>query len=247
IANTAFKAPPAHPPSSRLARGVQAVLIGLLPVPGLILARELRGVSVSGGAVASGPSRCPELCQTAAEFTEWMRLRRRPEIFMGHGYGRLTAFAGRASRYDYIVLPDELVTGPHRNNPGIPRFVLGHEMGHIRLHHASLWYRIALAYSDRIPLLGPALSRLREYSCDRYGAYLSAEGDSGLVGVASAESTEPDANADQPPRPQRRLWARFSELSRSHPSTARRLEQLHRAGFASRCPDARPASRASFL
>jgi hypothetical protein len=63
----------------------------------------------------------------------------------------------------------------NKNRDGL-RFILGHEMGHIRLHHVSLWYQIAVAYSQRIPLLGHALSRLREYSCDRHGAYLSTTG-----------------------------------------------------------------------
>jgi Zn-dependent protease with chaperone function len=43
------------------------------------------------------------------------------------------------------------------NRDGL-RFILGHEMGHVRLHHVSLWYQIAVAYTQPIPLLGPALS-----------------------------------------------------------------------------------------
>ena len=58
-------------------------------------------------------------------------------------------------------------------------------MGHIRLHHVSLWYQIAVAYSQPIPLLGATLSRLREYSSDRHGAYLSPAGATGLILLAS--------------------------------------------------------------
>ena len=244
IANTAAKVAlvPAHQGNSRLARGVHAVLVGLLPVPGLLLVRELRGVSVSGVAVALGPNRCSELYQAAADFTDEMRPRRPPEIFLGRGYGQLTTFAGRAGRHDYVVLPHELVAGPHPCDPGTLRFILGHEIGHLRLHHVSLWYRVAVAYSERIPLLGPALSRLREYSCDRYGAYLSAAGDSGLVPAASVECIERDADADRPSQRPRGLWAGLTELSSSHPSTVRRLEQLRRAGFAPCCRDALRAS-----
>lgn len=237
IAGSAVKVPllPAFPPHPRLARGVQAVLIGLLPVPGLLLVRELRGAAVGGAAVAPRPSRCPELYDAAAEFAERLRLPRRPEIFLSHGHGRLTAFAGRASGCDYVVLPHELLAGPNRSDPGALRFILGHEMGHIHLHHESLWYRIAVAYSERLPLLGPALSRLREYSCDRYGAYLSAEGEGGLVLVASVGYTERGAGAGRTPRRRGGFWAGLTELSRSHPSAVRRLEQLRRAGLVGRC------------
>jgi hypothetical protein len=71
------------------------------------------------------------------------------------------------------VVSNELFANLYNRNRDGLRFILGHELGHIRLHHVSLWYQLAVAYPQRIPLLGPALSRLREYSCDRHGAYLS--------------------------------------------------------------------------
>ena len=43
----------------------------------------------------------------------------------------------------------------YNNNRDGLRFILGHEMGHIRIHHVSLWYQIAVAFSQPIPLLGP--------------------------------------------------------------------------------------------
>ena len=95
-----------------------------------------------------------------------MGLRRRPDIFLANGNGSLNAFAAQATGHDYVVLSNELFVNLYQNNRDGLRFILGHEMGHIRLHHVALWYQISVAYSERIPLLGPALSRLREYSCD---------------------------------------------------------------------------------
>jgi hypothetical protein len=65
--------------------------------------------------------------------------------------------------------------------------------GHIRLHHVSvsLWYQMAVAYSQWIPLLGPALSRLREYSCDRHGAWLSPLGARGWSCWPPADTPRP--------------------------------------------------------
>jgi hypothetical protein len=85
------------------------------------------------------------------------------------------------------------------------RFSLGHELGHIRLHHVSLWYQIAVAHSQLIPLLGPLLSRLREYSCDRHGAWLSPLGARGLVVLASGRYTETEVDLDQLVQQGRRL------------------------------------------
>jgi len=58
----------------------------------------------------------------------------------------------------------------------------------------SLWYQISVAYSQPIPLLGSYLSRLREYSCDRHGAFLAPHGATGLVLLASGRYTETDAS-----------------------------------------------------
>ena len=97
-------------------------------------------------------------------------LRRRPEIFLANGNGALNAFAAQVTGYDYVVLSNELFFNLHNRNRDGLGFILGHELGHIRLHHVSLWYQLAVAYSQVIPLLGPTLSRLRGYSCDRHGA-----------------------------------------------------------------------------
>ena len=42
-----------------------------------------------------------------------------------------------------------------------------------------------LCYSQLIPVLGPTLSRLREYSCDRNGTALEPKGELGLVLVTA--------------------------------------------------------------
>ena len=146
----------------------------------------------------------------------------------------MNAFAAQATGYDYVVLSNELFANLYdRNRDGLG-FILGHELGHIRLHHVSLWYQLAVAYSQLIPLLGPGLSRLREYSCDRHGAFLSPLGARGLVLLASGRYTETEVDLDELVRQGRRLrgfWVALAQLPRSHPFTVRRLERLYRIGL----------------
>ena len=162
-----------------------ALLALLLLIPGLILVRETQRAAVRATTVALSAAQFPELYETAQDFAVELGLRRRPDIFLTNGNGALNAFAAQATGHDYVVLSNELFVNLYNNNREGLRFILGHEMGHIRLHHVSLWYQIAVAYSERIPLLGPALSRLREYSCDRHGAHLAPGGATGLVLLAS--------------------------------------------------------------
>jgi Zn-dependent protease with chaperone function len=224
---------------SAWALAIRGALIGLLLlVPVLVVIRETQRATVRGTAVELSPSQYGDLYQTADEFAGRLGLRRRPQIYLSNGNGTLNAFAAQATRHDYIVLSNELFANLYNDNRDGLRFILGHELGHVRLHHVSLWYQLAVAYSERIPLLGPALSRLREYSCDRHGAHLSPLGATGLVLLASGRYTENDVNIDELVRQGQRLrgfWIVLAQLPRSHPFTVRRLERLYRLGlFAAR-------------
>jgi Zn-dependent protease with chaperone function len=214
---------------------IRAALVGLLLlVPALIVGREIQRASIRGGAVELSRSQFADLYETAEDFARRLGLRRRPQLFLANGNGTLNAFAAQATGYDYVVLSNELFVNLYNKNRDGLRFILGHELGHIRLHHVSLWYQIAVAYSQRIPLLGPTLSRLREYSCDRHGAYLSPLGATGLVLLASGRYTENEVNLDElvhQGRLLRGFWVGLAQLPRSHPFTVRRLERLYRIGL----------------
>src|SRR5690242_17762832 len=220
---------------SGVATAIRAALIALLLlIPGLIVVRETQRAGVRGTAVQLSPHQYPELYRTAQDFAEQLGLRRRPDIFLANGNGALNAFAAQATGHDYVVLSNELFVNLYENNRDGLRFILGHELGHIRLHHVSLWYQLAVAYSERIPLLGPALSRLREYSCDRHGAHLCPSGATGLVLLASGRYTEHTTNVEELVHQGRRLrgfWVELAQLPQSHPFTVRRLERLFRLGL----------------
>ncbi|MGE3285848.1 MAG: M48 family metallopeptidase [Pseudonocardia sp.] len=218
-----------------VADAIRGALIALLLfVPGLIIVRETQRASTRGTAVQLSESQYPDLYRTAEAFATTLGLRRRPDIFLANGNGTLNAFAAQATGHDYVVLSNELFANLQGGNRDGLRFILGHEMGHIRLHHVSLWYQIAVAYSERIPILGPTLSRLREYSCDRHGAFLSPHGTSGLILLASGRYTENDVDVAQLLKQGTELrgfWVGLAQLPRSHPFTVRRLERLFVLGL----------------
>jgi Zn-dependent protease with chaperone function len=211
-----------------------ALISLLLLIPGLIVIRETQRASVRGTAVELSPRQYGDLYDTADDFAHRLGLPRRPQIYLANGNGALNAFAAQAAGHDYVVLSNELFTNLYHNNHDGLRFILGHELGHIRLHHVGLWYELSLAYSARIPVLGPTLSRLREYSCDRHGAYLAPSGATGLVLLASGRHTEREVDVDVLVRQGRALrgfWVWLAQLPRSHPFTVRRLERLYRLGL----------------
>ncbi|MFI1996390.1 M48 family metallopeptidase [Actinoplanes sp. NPDC020271] len=217
------------------ATAVRSAFIGLLLlVPILVIIRETQRASVRGTAVELSPHQYGELYKTADDFAHRLGLPRRPTIYLANGNGTLNAFAAQATGHDYVVLSNELFANLQQNNREGLRFILGHELGHIRLHHVSLWYQLSVAYSEKIPVLGPTLSRLREYSCDRHGAHLCPNGASGLVLLASGRHTEHTTDVQQLIRQGQALhgfWVELAQLPQSHPFTVRRIERLVRLGL----------------
>ncbi|MFD0689084.1 M48 family metallopeptidase [Actinomadura fibrosa] len=215
---------------SAWADAIRGALVGLLLlVPALVVVREVQRAKVRGTAVQLSRRQFPDLYETADEFAARLGLRRRPDLFLANGNGALNAFAAQATGHDYVVLSNELFANLVKNNREGLRFILGHEMGHIKLNHVDLWYQLSVAYSERIPVLGPTLSRLREYSCDRFGAHVSPGGATGLVVLASGRHTETDVDVPElvaQGRALRGFWVWLAQLPLSHPFTVRRLERL---------------------
>ncbi|WP_328467705.1 M48 family metallopeptidase [Actinoplanes sp. NBC_00393] len=217
------------------AAAIRSAFIGLLLlVPMLVVIRETQRASIRGTAVELSPRQYGDLYRVADEFSHELGLSRRPNFFLANGNGTLNAFAAQATGHDYVVLANELFVNLYNNNREGLRFILGHELGHIKLHHVSLWYQLSVAYSERIPILGPTLSRLREYSCDRHGAHLCPGGASGLVLLASGRHTEHTTDVNELVRQGQGLrgfWVELAQLPMSHPFTVRRLERLFRLGL----------------
>lgn len=75
----------------------------------------------------------------------------------------------------------ELFSDLYANSRDGLAFVLEHELAHIRLWHTNLLYMLSVCYVANLPVIGTTLSRLREMSCDHYGAVLSPRGVNGLL------------------------------------------------------------------
>jgi Zn-dependent protease with chaperone function len=57
-------------------------------------------------------------------------------VYLSNGNGTLNAFAAQSGwTNNYVVLSNELFANLRNDNREETRFILGHEIGHIRLHH----------------------------------------------------------------------------------------------------------------
>ena len=213
---------------------VAAFVALLLLVPGLVLYRQLTRAGIRGSAVRLSRRQFPDIYAVKDDFARRLELQRDPEIYLMSGNGTLNAFAASTFGYDFVVIHSELFSNTYENNKDALAFIIGHELGHLRLGHTRLWYQLSTAYVDRVPLLGDFLSRAREYSCDRHGAYVAPQGEEGLVLLAAGRYVYKQVDVEQlleQAQQFRGFWPTLAQLPQSHPFTVRRIKVLHDAGF----------------
>ncbi|HEY6714436.1 MAG TPA: M48 family metallopeptidase [Rubrobacter sp.] len=180
------------------------------------------------------PRQFPDIYAVKEDFARRLNLRRDPEIYLMSGNGALNAFAASTFGYDFVVIHSELFSNTYERNKDALAFIVGHELGHLRLGHTRLWYQLSTAYVDRVPLLGGFLSRAREFSCDRHGAYLAPRGEEGLVLLAAGRYVYKEVDVGELLEQAQRFqgfWPVVAQLPQSHPFTVRRLKVLYDAGF----------------
>jgi Zn-dependent protease with chaperone function len=207
----------------------------ILVAPALLIIRQVQRASVRGTAVQLSRTQFSDLYASVDDFAATLGVKPTPALFLSNGNGTLNAFAAQSGwTNNYVTLSNELFANLRNNNREGTRFILGHEIAHIRLHHVALWYNLLICYSQLIPILGPTLSRLREYSCDRNGAALESNGELGLIlltaGRYAADNVQVSELVDQG-RHLGGFWVGISQLPRSHPWTVRRIWRLYQLGL----------------
>jgi len=217
----------------------------ILVAPALILIRQIQRASIRGTAVQLSRTQFPDLYTSIDDFSATLGVKPTPTLYLSNGNGTLNAFAAQSGlTNNYVVLSNELFANLRNDNREGTRFILGHEISHIRLHHVALWYSLVICYSQLIPILGPTLSRLREYSCDRNGAALEPKGEPGLILLAAgryaSEHVVPGELVEQGHH-LGGFWVEIAQLTRSHPWTVRRIWRLHQLGLFGPKPSARHA------
>ena len=182
---------------------------------------------VRGSAVRLGPNQFPELHATVERLSLRMGLQRVPEAYLMQAGGSLNAFATRFLRSHIIVLFSDLLDACGENTAARD-MIIAHELGHIRSGHLRMhWYLLPACL---VPFLMSALSRAREYTCDRYG--LAGAGDAEGAGIGLAILA---AGAEHGPRVNRLELVRqralvetsglmtLGEWLGTHPPLAKRL------------------------
>lgn len=133
-----------------------------------------------------------------------------------------TKFLGR----HFVVLFTDVVDALE-SQPGAIDFYIGHELGHIHRKHLT-WSSFIMPASV-LPLLGSALRRAEEYTCDRYGvACCESEDDikAAIAAIAAGDTRWKSINIDSYLKQisdTNGFWMSFNELTSDYPWLTKRM------------------------
>ena len=135
---------------------------------------------VRGSGVKLGPDQFPDIAEAVARLSRDMGTEP-PEAYIVQAGGSLNALATRFLSRNMIVLFSDLLEacGP---NTAARDMIIAHELAHLKCGHLR-WQGLILP-AWFVPFLGSALSRAREYTCDRYGFAGAGESKGALRGLA---------------------------------------------------------------
>lgn len=156
-----------------------------------------------------------------------------PRLYVLNGNGVMNAYATKCRvRRGYVVIYSDLLDLAYlKGEFDTIKFVLGHELGHIKCGHVSVW-RALLRPVARLLQFGQSVSRAQEYTADRVGSFLAPEGALGLVGLYAgkhmSEHVDLDAYFDSVADHRDGFWLKFVNFRADHAVGFRRLTALKR-------------------
>jgi Zn-dependent protease with chaperone function/Tfp pilus assembly major pilin PilA len=181
---------------------------------------------IKGNGVRITSEQFPDLKQQIALCCKRLGHTPEPDAYLMQMGGVLNAFATRFFGRDFIVLYADVVDSLH-DNPDALNFYIGHEIGHIKRRHLK-WGKVLLP-AMALPLIGPAYSRAREYTCDRHGLAACespANAEHGLATLAAGPRSWRNLNrvafAGQSQHTDG-FWMSFHELVGDYPWLAKRM------------------------
>lgn len=211
------------------------------------IANGLLVAQLRSEAVRVSERQMPALHAAFMDVCARLGIRQPPALYLLQSGGALNAFATRHAGRNFVVVYSDLVDALGADTPEM-RFVLGHEIGHIKSRHLAK--QIALAPGMLFPLIGPAYRRSWESSCDLHGAFAANNTEASMRamlalagGKEAGRTLDPREFASQN-RTERGFFVSLHELTSTYPTLSRRTADLESlsSGAAAPSPARHPLS-----
>ena len=180
---------------------------------------------LKGSGVRISQEQYPDLYERLIRCCEKVGVKEIPEAYLlrtDFFNALATKFLGR----HFVVLFTDVVDALE-DQPGAIDFYIGHELGHIHRKHLS--WRAFVMPGALFPVIGPALRRAEEYTCDRYGvACCQTEDDikAAIAAIAAGDTRWKTINVDayvHQVQATNGFWMSFNELTGDYPWLTKRM------------------------
>ena len=189
------------------------------------------------GAVRITPAQFPEVYAMWENMALAMGLKRVPELYTINGNGVLNAWATCVPGFRYFsgINSDILETCLRNEDWDSLKFILGHELGHMRLGHVTWWYFV-LTFWSNTPIvnyfLGLPLGRAQEYGCDKIGHAIAQDDSYKALTMLTAgkhlySRLDTQAHIEESTEA-RGFWMTVVNLFAGHPILAWRISALRK-------------------
>lgn len=181
---------------------------------------------IKGNSVKLNELQYPEIYKVVKDQANLIGLKEVPEVYIL--CGNFNAFVTKFARRKFLVLFSEVLETTSKGNFEVLKFVVGHELGHIKRRHLSK--EVWLTPSSLIPFLKQAHSRGCEYTCDRIGYGFSNTGAmEGILILATGKEIYTKININryvEDANKENNFWVWISEKFLSHPHTFKRMTAI---------------------
>src|SRR5262249_40400108 len=209
-------------------------IIAIFALPLAVLVRNERRGEIRGNSIRLSTDQFGAIYDLIESQCRKLGVTVVPEVYLTNSGIREPAKAFSTWKRDYIVLSQSIVDPNLQASGDALAFILGRELGRIRLGYTNLWTEILLTYVLRIPYLNIPISRVRTYSCDRYGSFLAPDGVRGLVIAVSGRRLLQNVNVEDYIKQSARrdnLWGRVASIVTEKSPVLYRLKALYHAGL----------------
>jgi Zn-dependent protease with chaperone function len=182
---------------------------------------------LKGNGIQITEKQFPQATAMTAEVASLYGMKRVPKVFILQSGGVLNAYATRFAGSNFVALYSE-VFSVIENDPQVLKFILAHEMAHVKRAHVQKRFWTFLSFW--VPFLGAAYSRACEYTCDSFAAEAAPRGaPNGLVLLAAGKDLYRKVNVEEylaSFKENNTDVVRFSQLLSSHPHLPKRIAYL---------------------
>jgi len=215
--------------AEKMKKMLVAVIIMILSPLALGFIRNTRREFIRGNSLRLSKDQLPQIYEVLEKHCEKLGIKDVPELYLTERAITDYSMACSTRGHDFIVLSTALLDPEIENRRQVIGFALGRELGAIRLGYTKWWNEFFLSYFNILSFLKNPLSRMRTYSCDRYGAYLTPDGLSGLIVLSAGPFMLKHVNVSEYVKRVDEyggFWVKLSESSKRTPHISNRIKAL---------------------